>query len=777
MPTTQWPRARAARRTSLRASPDAALRAIAGSRPIAFPRTAAQPGRATDFHERPLGIATIAAAAAAATWFAAATPAHAADPAVGTLAPVTVSAGRGSTLEDMDVSTTVITREQIEQAPQTTVEQIVGRIPGAFVLQQPAGQLHPTAQVFSIRGFGTTTNVNTLLMIDGVPVNDPYFRTIDWGQIPKDQIERIEVIRGGGATSLWGNLAMGGIINVVTREPQPGEKRVSLGYGSYNTMTMDAAATLVANDRVRVGLNLGSTRSDGYNQTPAEYRNPNMVPTEWGTDNVMLTTVLTPAAGSRYYLKAIAHTSKEAGLVWRGTRNDWETYRLVGGGTTKLAAGGSTHVSGWIGKGEMDTTNAGQNPAYSNLAPTVGVPFVSQIEQAKYRSAGGSAFYQNDFGALRDVKIGIDARLIKADDALNLYSASAQTAAITARGEHKFQGLFAQGTYRPDKVPLDITLGLRQDYWQASNASVNGTILATNSALANPVADTSYSRFNPRLGVKVFVTPELVARAAVYRNFAAPGMNQMYRSFVSGTSYTATSPNLVPQTNFGKEIGLDYVRPGVEIAFTVFDNTLDNFIDFAPLCTTAATCNPLIAGAGLAANSVTRVNQYVNAGTAVFRGAELLGKFDVSPRVRLNGGVTHTQAYLTSSAYTTPTATPPDPTDKQIGQVPKWIATFGGTWQATDTLALAAQIKAFPSYWNNTAHTQKNDGAVLLDLGATYRLNKTVQLWASVQNLANRRYYDQGPTTTTIEGSTVATSSIPALGMPRIITAGVRASF
>lgn len=95
----------------------------------------------------------------------AAGPAHGADQA---LPNVTVSAGRGSSLQDMDVSTTVMTRDQIEQAPQTTLDQLVGRIPGAFVLQQPAGQLHPTAQVFSIRGFGTTTNVNTLLMIDGV---------------------------------------------------------------------------------------------------------------------------------------------------------------------------------------------------------------------------------------------------------------------------------------------------------------------------------------------------------------------------------------------------------------------------------------------------------------------------------------------------------------------------------------------------------------------------------------------------------------------------------
>jgi len=693
------------------------------------------------------------------------------------LPAVTVSAGRGSSIEDMDVSTTVVGREQIQRAPQTAIEQIINRIPGVFALQQPAGQLHPTAQVFSIRGFGTTTNVNTLLMVDGVPLNDPYFRTIDWGQIPKESIERIEVIRGGGASSLWGNLAMGGIVNVVTREPQPGEKRFAASYGSNNTMSTDAGITLVANDVLRLGVDVGLAHSDGYQQTPGVFRNPYMTATRSEAHNLQITSVFTPGPASRYYLKAIAHQSQERGLIWGNTKNEWTNYRLVGGGSTKLGDAASINVNGWLGSGEMQTRNAGQTPAYSIATPTLAAPFVSQIESAKYRSSGGSVFYQTERGAFKDVKLGIDVREIRADDYLDLYGAAAQTASIVARGEHRFQGIFAQGTYRPGGIPLDLTLGVREDFWQARSASVTGVILTNGTTLDNPVADTSYSRFNPRLGAKYYLSDDFALRAAIYRNFAAPGMNQMYRSFVSGTSYTATSPDLKPQTNAGREIGIDFSRAGLDMGLTVFDNTLDNFIDFAPLCTTAMTCNPLIAGTGLAAGSVTRVNQYVNAGTAVFRGAELLIKYQPMQSLRIDAGLTRTQAYLTSSSYTTPATTPPAPVDKQIGQVPNWMATLGTTWMVNAAWTLAAQFKAFPGYWNNTAHTQKNDGAVLLDLGATYRLNRSIELWASVQNATNRRYYDQGLTSTTIEGATVSTSSIPALGLPRVVSVGFRAAF
>ena len=124
-----------------------------------------------------------------------------------TLSPVTVSAGRGIDLESLPFSTTVIPREDVINSPETSTDQIIKKIPGIFVNQIPSTSLHPTGSTFSIRGFGTSTNVNTLVMVDGIPFNDPFFRTVNWARIPKNSIESIEVIRGGGATSLWGNLA------------------------------------------------------------------------------------------------------------------------------------------------------------------------------------------------------------------------------------------------------------------------------------------------------------------------------------------------------------------------------------------------------------------------------------------------------------------------------------------------------------------------------------------------------------------------------------------
>ena len=108
------------------------------------------------------------------------------------------------------------------------------------------------------------------MTLDGVPINDPYFRTVDWTQISKNNIERVEVIRGGGATSLWGNMAMGGVINIVTRQPTRTGVQADVSYGMHNTANANLGASALVNDKLSVG-NYNHFQSSGYNLTPAQY--------------------------------------------------------------------------------------------------------------------------------------------------------------------------------------------------------------------------------------------------------------------------------------------------------------------------------------------------------------------------------------------------------------------------------------------------------------------------------------------------------------------------
>ncbi len=695
---------------------------------------------------------------------------------------ITVTAGRGTELEDLPLSTTVISREEAQNSPENSADQIINKIPGVFVQNIPSTALHPTGSTFSIRGFGTSTNVNTLVMVDGIPFNDPFFRTVDWARIPKNSIDSIEVIRGGGATSLWGNLAMGGVVNVITRPPQDDKLSVYADYGSYNTVNTGFSGALFKTDKVSMGISYDYSRTNGYNLTPEQYRSPYMTATGSQVNNLTLSTYFTPDADSKYYVKLNLNTTAETTAVWENASNNWNNYVLSAGGTTRFADNSSINMNAWASFQQMKTTNAGQTPAYNIFTPNIGVPYMSQNETDNYQSYGGSIFYQQDFGQFKNVKFGADARLITSNDNIDQFAATGLNSAnLINKGQNTFEGLFVTGTYKFENTPLDVNFGIRQDLYQIANSSLGGAVVGATGSLAPfsvPLANNSYSSLDPSLGLKYYVNDYLDIRAAAYRNFAAPGMNQLYRTYLSGSSLTIANPNLAPQTNFGQEIGFDLntKNKDANLSFTMFNNQLSNFLDLATMCGTAASCNGSIAGTGLAPGSVSTLRQYVNAGNATIRGYEILADAQVTRDVKANIGFTQTWAYLSTSDFDNGTS-PADPTNAQLGQVPPWMLNAGVVWQATSELNLSGQLQSFPSYWNNTAHTQQNDAATLVNVGFRYQLDKTVQLYGSIQNLFNTSYLAQGMTYTTFQGSTVSGSGVPALGMPRWFTLGMRASF
>ena len=679
---------------------------------------------------------------------------------------VVVSASRGTRLDNMDISTTVLTRDQIEAAPEPTLDQILNKIPGVVIPTQPSMQLHPTGQVLSIRGFGTSTNGLTLVLLDGVPINDPYFRTVNWAQIPKDSIERIEVIRGGGATSLWGNMAMGGVINIVSRSPADGEKSVSVSGGNHGTHALDANLGFHLADHLSLGLNVDTTDSKGYDPTPLIYRNPAMSATTSHVADVGAVVNYDPMPGSHYFARLQASRTQEDGLTYALANNTWDTYRLTAGAETRPWAGAHLGLSGWYQDSSMETQNVA-NASYTLATPTAGTPYISQQERASYHSLGASGYLGIDSDWLRDLKIGADWRKTAVDDPLQLFNASSALGNIASFATHRFEGLFAQGTYRPGAIPLDITLGLREDFWQASDAGTRGQY--QGSAIDTTLPGRSFDHFDPRLGAKLAIGGGWDVRAAAYRNFSAPGLNQMYRSFASGGNYTVPNTDLRPQTNQGYEAGLDYHRDSVNLAATVYSNRVSDYIDYTTVQTGCAAANNYC---GTGVSAATSLRQYVNAGTATLRGFELLGDWRVIDGLTLTGGFTRTSAFLTSSTIAS------DPTHRQLGQIPRWIATAGAQWQVAQALQLSLQLKSFGQYWNNTAHSQINQAATLADLGVDYRLSQIFTLFGSAQNIGNRRYYDQG-LGYNADGSvnTSASGSIPALGQPFSFLVGARANF
>src|SRR5207248_103621 len=100
-----------------------------------------------------------------------------------------------------------------------------------------------------------------------------------WSQVPLETVDRVEIVRGGGAT-LWGNYAMGGVINILTRPIDRSELVAEGAAGSYGSYRADGHAAY-AGSGFGLGLDAGVNHTDGYLQPIPEGRGPITVPTSF----------------------------------------------------------------------------------------------------------------------------------------------------------------------------------------------------------------------------------------------------------------------------------------------------------------------------------------------------------------------------------------------------------------------------------------------------------------------------------------------------------------
>lgn len=156
------------------------------------------------------------------------------------------------------VPVTVIDRKTIAASHARNVAELLqGR---ADIVVRDTSGIGVKATV-DLGGFGESAPANSLILVDGRRVNSPDLSGVDWNQIPLDQVERIEILHGGGA-SLYGAGAVGGVINIITRIPEAGG-HVGARVGSFGSNGMQASLGMDTG-RTRIEGNLSSFNTKGY---------------------------------------------------------------------------------------------------------------------------------------------------------------------------------------------------------------------------------------------------------------------------------------------------------------------------------------------------------------------------------------------------------------------------------------------------------------------------------------------------------------------------------
>ena len=153
---------------------------------------------------------------------------------------VTVTPTRSAQrLGDTPASVTVLDSRQIEQSAAVVADDVLRQVPTFSLFRRTSSvAAHPTAQGVSLRGIGPSGVSRTLVLIDDVPFNDPFGGWVYWTRVPLGAVDRIEMV-DGSTSSLYGNYAMGGVINIVTSRAARRTAELSAQYGNRGTPKFD----------------------------------------------------------------------------------------------------------------------------------------------------------------------------------------------------------------------------------------------------------------------------------------------------------------------------------------------------------------------------------------------------------------------------------------------------------------------------------------------------------------------------------------------------------
>ena len=155
---------------------------------------------------------------------------------------------------------TIVTQEEIQAKGANTVAEALRGVPGLIITSMDGGE-----PAFDLRGYGATASQNTLVLIDGVPLNNIQGSGYYINQIPVNMIDKIEVIPSGGAV-MYGDGAAGGVINIITKAPQDKENYGSVGLevGSWKTAKGSLNYGTKVTDRFLMDIAYTGYRSEGY---------------------------------------------------------------------------------------------------------------------------------------------------------------------------------------------------------------------------------------------------------------------------------------------------------------------------------------------------------------------------------------------------------------------------------------------------------------------------------------------------------------------------------
>ena len=610
---------------------------------------------------------------------------------------------------DVPASTSVITAEEIRQSPAQSADELLSDVVGVDVRHGIGVLSTSTSNKVTMRGLAGTTEGRTLLLIDGVPANDIYGGAIEWNEIPLDDIERIEIVRGA-SSALYGSNAMGGVINIITRSPEKGfQARGSLGVQSMNTREF-AAGIDGSKGSVAARLSGRILRSDGYLPLAPADRKPTSIDHGMERENVSARVDWAPVDGTTFSLGGRHFHEQKTGTLDYPGYNPFEqeqsTVNLDWEQTLPNAANLSASL--WAKTSEGSYDSADYLTGYTSTAYT---------NTSEETSAGGTIKYTmpliTDTVGDHVLTAGIDFR----DGEITRRNDYQSGRNIRVEGSQQYAGLFLQDELFLMEDRLVLNIGGRFDYWNSYDGLGYDDDASPSTTRYD---DADHTAFNPKLGAVWHVTESTSLRASTGKAFRAPTLSDLYNTWVWGTRVYAGNPDLGPEEVTSWELGLDQaIGERTDMSVSLYYNDAQDFIAYL---TPDPAGNP-------------DYHEKENVGEVSTRGVEIELSHRIDRHWRIGANYTWNRSEI--EAY----AADPSIEGNLLPDAPEHKAAVNLAWTGSDFSARAVGRHVGSRYSDDTNLTEYSAYTVF-NLGLRKRLGEHWRVSLDVQDLFDRGYQE-----------------------------------
>lgn len=699
------------------------------------------------------------------------------------LGEVVVTATRTSaTLSDAPAAVTVINTKNIETKNASRLGDVLDQVPSLYLRGGALGQSQGTIGTsgMSLRGIDQS---KVLILLDGQPIQDAGSGKVNW-RIPfVEDIARVEVVPGA-FSSLYGSNAVGGVVNIITKQPDKREFTAKIKKGWGDASGEDAS--IYFRDKMDNGLGfvggLGYQNRDSYvneftvvtpcTPSPAcpagtavsgmqptttrdgvpAYLAGDMGATPWNSTN----------ATAKLFYELNARDKIYAGVNHQETSQDrtqFNTY-VSNSATGAPVSSGILAINGQRYSLNFNTfsflpLHETTTRYFAGYDGTVGNDYLLKVDLAKierkynFTLAGTGATWNSGAGTLSDspndgldgtVQLSFPAgsrHFLVAGLALHEESVNQRTYALSNwrspgsktavntgyNGRSTTVSIFAQDEISATDT-LKVYLGGRWDDWETRG---------DNFSNVAPVGTKTYpkrsiSAFSPKASAVYKPTEAAVLRASFGRSFRSPTNQDLYVSTTSRGRTTDGDPNLQPERGATCEVGGEYrISEETKFTATYYETRLSNLIYVKQVTT--------VPSPGIS------LSQRINAGRAKIRGIELGTMTKLAKWLELDANYAYVDSEMLENM------TDPLSAGKRLTDAPRNIAGIGltarqGAWSGALNARYVSHI-----FWTaqNTDVVEgvpgSYDAHTMVNAKLAYAFTRTVKGALAVNNLLDKKAY------------------------------------